>query len=136
MQTTNRKATLAIVAAGALTALVGASAWAGQRLTSNVSIDTGDREAAGSVGSARNSSDSTQYIGCRVSSGLSAFESASCFARNTAGTTVTCFTTNPTAVHILGQVGSTSRILFSWDTAGTCTDVTVINSSQYAPMNP
>jgi hypothetical protein len=128
-----RSGFLALIAV-AVVGVFGVRAWAGTKTTLNVSVDTAEEEASGSMGTARNSTGNVQQIGCFAGSGTSSFESAGCRATNAAGVTATCFTTNPTAVHIIAALSGDAKIFFAWDQAtGTCTAITIDQSSVFAP---
>ena len=91
--------------------------------------------AYGSVGSARNSSDSNQRIDCSVGTGwvggtVSADE-ASCTAIDSTGASLGCRTTNTEFFDVIRSIGSTSHISFTTDASLHCQDITVTNSSRY-----
>lgn len=78
-----------------LTLAAGGAAWAGAKVVAPVVVDLPSRSARGSLGSARNSADATQYIGCQVGAEAGAAPPAGyCSARNAASTQVECVTSD------------------------------------------
>ena len=106
---------------------------AGLKTTGNVSINTTTRTASGSLGSARNSSDSTQYIECFLSAGSAGVPFGSCAATNTSGTHVTCSSNNLGIIEQIRAMNGDDRVQFYYDAAGECTLITLTRSSRYAP---
>jgi hypothetical protein len=122
-------------------ALLSTAALAGYKATSEVVVSstTTGMTAMGSVGSARNSADSTQYIGCQVSTNnvSSGSVTVQCFARNAAGTYLSCVTTDPNYVSAAQAIDSDSYIRFSTESSSSnCTYLLVVDSSYYAPKQP
>lgn len=127
------KAVLGVVAVG----LVGASAWAGSKSTNwAVTIDTAAKTAHGSVGAARSSADTLQYIGCSVYAYEDGFTYAGCSAKNAAGTFVNCSSSVPAIVETVRNMPSDGFVQFYWNTNGDCTYVSLGNYSYYAPKQP
>lgn len=122
-----RKAKLALGAVALMgTLAVSSRSDAGLKGTNSVvSINTSSRTATGSLGLARNSSNSTEYIGCGMDSPGNAF----CTARDSGGTTVSCSTTSSSFREVLKSMNGDSFVSFSWDSAGACTRVYVDNYS-------
>jgi hypothetical protein len=88
----------------------------------------------GSVGGARNSADTTQYIECSTAVSPQQGHHGFCTARDASGTTVGCFTSDANMIRVLASVNASSYIYFRFDTAtGECSQVTVKNSSRYPP---
>lgn len=110
------------------------SASAGLKADENVSVNAGS--AAGSVGTARSSSDAVQYIECTVQS----FPSGSavfCAARNKAGTFLSC-TASANASNFataVAAIGVGSRTYFAVS-GGACTQIDVRNGSRDRPAVP
>jgi hypothetical protein len=127
------------IAAFLATASVGLFAFAGDRTSAPVTIDTTARRAAGSLGSTRNASPSGSYIGCQIigASGSST-PSFVCSARVGGTTPVakTCSGSGAAMVAAAAAVTTDSHIVFKWDSAGTCTNLTVSNFSDYEPKAP
>jgi hypothetical protein len=119
----------------ALVAALSGTAYAGLKAASPVFIDTGARIANGMLGSARNSADAVQHIGCYTNA-LTASVTTFCQARNSAGTSVSCSTTSANLVNVVQGMTGDSHLWFSWNAAGTCTEIDVYNVSQSPPKNP
>ena len=83
----------------------------------------------GALGSARNSSDSRQYIGCHVSND----NVAGCSARDQSGTSASCTTQISAQIATIKNVTDSSYVFASFGANGQCTSVTVSNRSYYAP---
>lgn len=133
------------LAASALSMSIALPAHAGRKTTATVVINTASRTASGSLGSARNSADSIQYIGCHgtlypnldANSGSFASTTYYCYARNSAGTTAACSVPITTEFFdIYAPVAEDSFLQFSWDASGNCTSLRVENYSYYAPVQP
>jgi len=106
-------------------------AHAGARFDNPVSIDTVIRGASGALGSARNSPDGVQYIACVYHAfGL---PEAQCVARNAAGLTRSCLTSNPAHLAAIAAINDDKSITFTWDESGLCTGVHIFADSRIAP---
>jgi hypothetical protein len=117
------------LAAASLIAIAHVSA--GVRVHSGVVIDATNRWAKGSLGTARNSADDTQYIGCTVYN--NAPPSATCIARNEDGQFASCTTSATEHVQGARSLGTDSFVQFVWDAGGTCTAITITHNSYYEP---
>lgn len=114
----------------ALSLLVAGTVVAGAKLDSPVNIDTVNRGATGSVATARNSTDTVQYIGCVYHAfGL---PEAQCAARNSAGVMRSCVTSDPGHLAAIAMIGSDSVINFTWDASGVCTGIHIVADSRFA----
>ena len=122
-------------AALALAALAG-SVFAGARYSYPVSVDTTSRVAWGSMGTARNSADAVQYIGCSVTTYSSGGSYGICEGRNAANSARACTTTNADMLAAIRMVSEASFIFFTWDASNNCTMVSVVNWSYVEPMAP
>jgi hypothetical protein len=111
------------------------TAFAGYKWGQPVTIDTTARSATGTMGTARATADSVQYLECAASAGTSNVV-AQCWARDAAGTTVACRSFNNYIFSALAAINSDSRITFTWDATGTCTTVSVQTGSSYQPKTP
>ncbi|VUD68961.1 hypothetical protein TDB9533_04322 [Thalassocella blandensis] len=100
-------------------------AHAGTDVAAPVYINTSTGVVTGAMGYARHTSDSLQFIGC-YSTGYS----ASCQARNTDGTLVTCYTNDTNHLEAIKSIGDDSRIYFRYE-GGSCTNVYVYNYSYW-----
>ena len=102
-----------------------------------VAVDVGTNYAEGSVGYARNSTDTRQSIGCTVyaTSGVATL-SAMCSAANAFGARATCTTTEAPLVSAAQSAKGDSYIHFMFDAAKKCTEIWVDNDSSYEPKKP
>jgi len=116
--------------------LVATTAWAGYRASSPVGVSTTSRFATGALGSARNSADSTQYIGCSLYSTSTSEVRAYCYAVDSAGTAGNCVTSDPHLVQIAAAVNGESYIMFQWDAAGNCIAIQRSELSFFPPKLP
>lgn len=107
-------------------ALVGVVS-AGYKITVPVSVYS--TSFTGAMGSARNSADSLQYLFCR-DNGTNAF----CGARDSAGTSKSCTTTNPAHLNIIRSMVGTSRLGISFS-GGICTSMYQVNGSYYDALD-
>ena len=125
-----------ILSALAITTLISLAppVHAGVKTNLPVSVDPVARNGKGAIGSTRNSADAVQFIYCYATHAVNA--AAFCAARDVAGTVVSCFTTDPNKVAIVSAMTDYSYIFFSYDAAGTCTQLLVENASFYPPMIP
>lgn len=109
----------------------GTNAVAGARYRSDVLVQAQYRYAFGSMSSARDSSDSNQYIGCYVDTGI-----AVCHAQSSSGTFGMCYTTDPAKMTLARSLDSGSWLIFDWDANGVCTSIQVHNYSYYGNKTP
>ena len=118
---------------------VGGSAFAGAKNYGPVLINTSLRTASGSVGDARNSADSTQYIECAVQ-GYSASSGGSsvvvCWAQDVKRTMVSCFAFDAELRQAAAAINGDSTIQFDWDANGRCTMIQATNGSTFSPKQP
>jgi hypothetical protein len=107
---------------------------AGQKLNQTVTINTAARFAVGAIGVARNTANNVEYIQCSLFvSAPGAKPGVQCGAANSAGTTATCYTYDASIVEAAKGMNSDGLIQFWYDASGTCTGLTVVASSRYAP---
>ena len=130
MMRTLRNTLASLVVAGPLLVL-SSDALAGQRVNNEVSINLSGRVASGSLGGARNSSDTRQSLGCAINN-----FSIWCFATDRNGVSVTC--SAPSAKYqefarVIAGLNSDSNLQFAWDTAGSCLNLFSWTASYYAP---
>lgn len=129
--------TVAMIAT-ALTMAAG-SAYAGEKGNVPVTLQTSPAGtptgAFGMLGTARNSADTLQSIGCATSATATTLR-ADCEAVNAAGTMVHCQTYNAAMVSVAQSISEDSYVSFSFDAAGTCTSVYVANGSANAVKLP
>ena len=117
--------------------MVGTAAWAGLKSTFYVTVNSTSRYAFGSVGDARGSADTQQYIGCAVD----AFSNTGstyvfCDARNASGVIGYCMSTSPAMLAAVATQSSSSYYYFGWDADGNCTYLSISNWSDLAPRQP
>lgn len=123
------------IAIGALTTLaLSTAALAGLKQNQNVTywpgvfLDVG----YGFLGTARNSADAVQQIGCFSSGG-----SATCSGTTATGQSFSCSTSSPTQLAAIHSMTEDSYLLFGWDNAtGICEFVYVRNMSYTPPKKP
>src|SRR6478672_955740 len=93
---------------GAFVLGMGGMAFAGLRTTNTVVVvnTAASKYAYGSLGSARNSVDTLQYIGCTVYAGTATPTRVSCFARNAAspGVYLSCSSAAPDIVRVAASL--------------------------------
>lgn len=124
----------------ALVMVLSTTAWAGRKANYSVAITfSGDTGAAsGAMGSARNSDDTVQYIGCTVSASLAntsidISRAVTCSARNASNVTVACTSTEISIIETAYAIASDSYIRFEWGPGGQCTALSVRNYSYQPP---
>ncbi len=117
-------------------ALMSSLSFAGLKLEDPVVVNLAIHEAFGSIGSARNSEDSVQYIGCSIEADLTHDPMAACFAMDVTGTTVLCTSSSPRIVAAVQGISSLSFLDFLWDSEGNCTYVFLVSVSSDPPRAP
>jgi len=124
------------VSGAALCLALGGVASAGFKQPWAVTIDTVNRTAIGSLGTARNSADGNQAIGCGVSyDSVNQKNNVNCTATDAAGHTAQCATQQAELIQIALGIHADSLLQFNW-TGAECTNIIVVNSSIYAPKQP
>ena len=109
---------------------VGATAMAGYKSSDPVAVWTAYSEAYGEMGTARNSTDTMQYIGCEIVASPTSSTEAYCTARTAAGLTAWCQTTVPALIAVVaGGTGPNVSIGFDWDANNNCTSIGISNYS-------
>lgn len=108
-----------------------AVASAGASLSPDVVV-VGSTTARGGMRAARNSSDSQQYIGCT----LRHIEGNTrpvvmCSARDSAGRSLSCSSTDPVQGLVVASIGPDSHIYFEVRNGYLCTEIDVVNDSRY-----
>jgi hypothetical protein len=102
---------------------------AGVKGTYNVSVST--TSFSGSLGTARNSADSNQQIGCWSYDSGSGF----CYGKDSAGTSKSGTTSNAAMLTSIRSIKGDSYIRVNFS-GGACTSVFVSNYSNLAPKAP
>jgi hypothetical protein len=136
MKTTGWKKALFIAA---LVAAPTSFAVAGFKQSAEVFISDPLTRAMGSLGSARNSADLTQYIGCTVYTFSNGSATMTCTARDSTAVTRSCSTNNtmaPGMVEAARHITTDSYIFFKWGPGGECTELHITNNSYHAPKKP
>lgn len=126
-------------AAAALAFAIGATsrATAGRKDWGPVTIDIAASRAHGSLGSARNSADPYQSIGCfTFYDTANRVNQATCVAVDANGKSATCGTQDPTMVAVTFAFTSDSHVSFSWNRDGSCRHIEVANLSNFEPKLP
>lgn len=124
-----RKGILSAMVALGLVA-TSATAMAGFTANQPVLVNPFLRVAQGALGSARNSPDNIQFIGCAVTDGAGgAF--VTCSARGPGGNFATCTSSDPGKVAAASSINSDSFVVFRYDAQGNCTLLSVSTFSQY-----
>ncbi len=118
---------------GVAAVCVGSFAWAGYQVSVGVQVDAATRWAYGALGSARNSSNSTEYIGCRVTTYLSGSATVSCYARAPSNEYGSCSTSAMSLVEAARAITSDSYVRFTWLSTGECASIEVYKNSFYEP---
>jgi hypothetical protein len=103
--------------------------FAGTKGTYNVSVST--TAFSGSLGSARNSVDTNQQIGCWSYSSGNGF----CYGKDSTGATASCSTSDAAMLTAIKSVKGDSYIRVNYS-SGACTNVFVSNFSSFAPKAP
>ncbi|MBN9685606.1 MULTISPECIES: hypothetical protein [unclassified Corallococcus] len=125
-----------LVAGLAVAALgLGTTAWAGYKLTSPVNVLPSARFAFGTLGSARNSADTRQFIGVSTMVTLGG-ETMTAYAEDASGNYVTCNSSRASFIAAARALKSDSYVYFAWDALGECTQLMVDTSSYFEPKAP
>jgi hypothetical protein len=113
---------LVLVGAGiAAVSTLGGTLYAGEKETWTVRVFPDSRIAYGTLGSARNSSNSVESLECHIESWDDASTEVTCWAVNSSGTSGGCSSTNASLVNTARGISSDSYVYFKWDSAGECT---------------
>lgn len=123
---------LAALAALTLLGLTG-SALAGQKASWPVSVSTASRIASGAMSSARNSADTSQRLECWSLAAAAGGSYASCYARDAAGLSASCYTFNADLMATVRALHGDDLVSFTYDTSGQCQSVQVVHSSIVEP---
>jgi hypothetical protein len=111
----------------------GTRASAGFKQPWDVTIDAVSRTAMGALGTARNSADTRQALGCGVHyDAVNGKNNVNCNAADAAGHTAQCATQQAELIQIALGINGDSFLEFEWDSSGECTNIQVVNSSIYA----
>ena len=89
----------------------------------------GLESANGTFKSARNSADTTQYIGCSRYAYDTGSNSITCYARNAAGTYRSCSTGNENMLRVAETLNPSAYLFFVVNADGSCDRVISVNAS-------
>jgi hypothetical protein len=134
---THSRLTRALLLAGLpLVALLSTvNALAGMKIVQTVVINKTSRYFYGTLSDTRNSSNSSEYIGCQ--SWTDGFNtSVYCTVRDAAGEEASCSSSNRLLFDIVAHQISDSRLWINYNASGTCTNIQVDKQSYWAPKNP
>jgi hypothetical protein len=107
---------------------------AGMKVPYAVQVNPTSRYAVGAIGSARNSLDTTQYIGCSVDTYADGYVQGWCYAQSPAGVSGSChFVNNPALAGAVEAMTSDSLVNISWDASGNCWEINLDNDSRWEP---
>jgi len=90
---------------------------------------TGLQSANGTLRAARNSADSTQYIGCSRYSYDNGSNSIVCYARSSTGAYLSCSTSDAGMVRVAESLSSAGYLYFVANTDGSCDRVISVLAS-------
>ena len=103
---------------------------AGRKTSSPVVVGTS--YAYGALGSARNSADSVQFIGCSTWATATS-QSGLCQARDSASHNLSCTTSEPNLLAEIRSMAGDSFVYFTVNASGECTLIQVNHSSELEP---
>jgi hypothetical protein len=131
----NRIEKLSFIAS--LIALSSSAALAGAKYTIPVHVDTTNRVAFGSLGSARSSTDENQQLGCYTLAfpGTAGAGVGVCFAQNAVGVWGSCVIGDHGMLDTARSIASDAYVYFAWDATGACTLLEVETWSAIEPKN-
>lgn len=110
---------------------------AGIKAAYPVQVDLATRTASGSFGSARNTSDWRQTIGCSLQATAGVADLALwCEAMDAHGVTIMCATSDANLVTVSLAISGDSYVSFTWDRSNQCTTLRVWNGSAHDPKGP
>jgi hypothetical protein len=109
----------------------GTTALAGYKAVWPVFINLSSRYAQGSLGSARNSADSNQFIGCTLQPGF-----VYCGAVDANRNSLNCTSSTPSFVALVQSLGDEGALAFTADASGNCTSIIVYTYSYWEPKQP
>jgi hypothetical protein len=99
-------------------------------------VDTATMWASGGLGTAYNTPDDVQYIGCNVTQYNDNTLSVSCFAQDLENHYTSCWSDNPAFANTVYGMTADSRLDFLSSPDGTCRFVSVQNASFNVPKLP
>jgi hypothetical protein len=110
-----------------------------KKTTAPVSVSQfsdGSWMATGSIGNARASADTIQYIGCSLTLNSKAYPgySMTCIAINSAGLAKSCMTIDPIFIPVVQAVTDFSNFIIQGNSSSECIMVNISNRSEYLPL--
>ncbi|HTJ42426.1 MAG TPA: hypothetical protein VL463_10050 [Kofleriaceae bacterium] len=114
-----------------LVTLAAIPAYAGSKVSYRVNVTTAWAE--GTLSAVRAAPDSMQQIECQVTAFPGYAPGGYCFARDAAGTTRSCWTSDPGMIATIESIQGDSYVFFQFNTTSTCTALTVRQSSANEP---
>lgn len=132
---TNRQK-VSVVGCALLLAFAVGKARAGQKQDQNVVISDASAVAFGMLGTARNSADTVQDIGCYTYGYVLYGVAGYCWATNTQGTYRTCWLSTSNTWGVAATLQSDSELTFWWQANGNCLQVQVDVGSMSPPKAP
>jgi hypothetical protein len=131
---------ICLLSALSISALVGATAFAGATQPAQVTVTVnsdGSGSASGDMVTARFAPDTVTLIGCGLRHHLNPDGTVNrfgfCQATNSANVQGQCSVTNPDLLDALKATSDFAFIVFNWDASGTCTFVGFSTQSFYIP---
>ena len=88
--------------------------------------------ANGALGTARNSADNNQDIGCNVTS----YSWGYCYAVDASGNYAGCYANTEAHWAAIRAIDSDSAVDFTWDASGYCNSIIVYHGSSFEPKQP
>lgn len=126
----------ALTTAGVLGGLLVAGHPAGAGQKSEVPVFVSGFQAAGALGSARNTTDGNQWIGCELSSWNGQAPVGYCYANTASNAWLSCSTTHETHIKLISALPSDGYINFQVNASGVCSSLDVRTTSHYPPKKP
>ncbi len=120
----------------AIAALATPPARAGEHLSQTVTvwISSTSKSASGNIADVHNSSSPNELLGCEVR-GYDTYMWGFCFARDAAGTWLSCSTTKDYLIRAMSTINGDSELGFTVNSGAGCTGVLVTNGSRTRPKN-
>lgn len=113
--------------------LGGTVALAGYNFPYPVSVTPTTHTVFGAFGSARNSDDAVQVLGCEVFVYSTGAPRVTCYAGNARGVYASCTSSDPDFVQAASAITTDSRVIFTWNESGTCTSLHFATTSMVEP---
>ncbi|MDC3961262.1 hypothetical protein [Polyangium jinanense] len=133
------KGKVAIAVAGILAmGAVTTKALAGLKVSVPVTVNLASGTASGSIGTARNTANAIEWIGCGISYTTGGGPLVTCQATNTTGTSLSCVadTTDAWMLDAVESMPSEAFISFHRNAGGRCDSIEWRNHSYFEPKLP